>query len=80
MRVADVRGWGHLTGGGACRFSETKAADIQVATAHLIAAAPDLLEMLKQTQVDVCAENCMSYEHVELCTNALAVIAKAEGR
>lgn len=40
MNVADVRGWGHLTGSGACRFDEKKATAIQYANARLIAAAP----------------------------------------
>jgi hypothetical protein len=45
MHIADVRGWGHLTGqGGGCAFSEDKAIAIQDANANLIAAAPELLE------------------------------------
>lgn len=47
MHVADVRGWGHLTGqGGGCAFDEDKAIAIQTANANLIAAAPDLLDAL----------------------------------
>jgi hypothetical protein len=46
MRIADVRGWGHLTGKaeGGCKFSDKKAGGIQDSNALLIAAAPELLE------------------------------------
>jgi hypothetical protein len=47
MNIADVRGWGHLTGQGACALPEEVAAEIQHANARLIAAAPDLLAALK---------------------------------
>lgn len=47
MRIADVRGWGHLTGRSACAMSDDKAAAIQDANAHLIAAAPEMYEALK---------------------------------
>jgi hypothetical protein len=44
MHIADVRGWGHLTGkGGGCSFSEKKAVEIVDANARLISAAPELL-------------------------------------
>jgi len=47
MFVAEVRGWGHLTGtGGGCAMDYEKAAEIQDANATLIAAAPDLLAVL----------------------------------
>lgn len=51
MRIADIRGWGHLTGQGACRFSEDKAAAIQDANAELIVRSVNshqaLIEALK---------------------------------
>lgn len=47
MHIADMRGWGHLTGGGACNFHPEKAALIQDANAALLVAAPDLLEACK---------------------------------
>jgi hypothetical protein len=40
MHVADVRGWGHLTGVGACKMPQDKAAKIQDATLALLALAP----------------------------------------
>lgn len=44
MHIADVRGWGHLTGVGACNLSPEKAAEIQDATAAFIAAlSPDVV-------------------------------------
>ncbi len=47
MRIADVRGWGHLTGRGACAFDEATGVAIQEANARLLAAAPDLLEAVR---------------------------------
>ena len=48
MHIADIRGWGHLTGtGGGCGMSDEKAEAIQRANADLIAAAPDMLAALK---------------------------------
>ncbi len=48
MHVADARGWGHLTGRGACAMDDGRAARIQDANALLISAAPDLLDCLKR--------------------------------
>lgn len=50
MLVADVRGWGHLTGTGcgACKMHPEDAEDIQNANGRLIAAAPRMLEIIKQ--------------------------------
>jgi hypothetical protein len=42
MKVADVRGWGYLTGGGALGLSEDRAIEIQKANATLLAEAPAL--------------------------------------
>lgn len=47
MHVADVRGWGHLTGKGACALGEAEAIAIQSANGALLAAAPELLAGLK---------------------------------
>lgn len=53
MKIADIRGWGHLTGrGGGCGFDGQKAVAIQTANAALIAAAPDLAaELLAAREV-----------------------------
>ncbi len=50
MHVADVRGWGHLTGHGhgahAMKWDDAKV--IQEANGRLIAAAPEMLEALEE--------------------------------
>ena len=46
MKICDIRGWGYLTGSGSLNLPEEKAVEIQIANAKLIAAAPDLLEVL----------------------------------
>ena len=48
MHIADVRGWGHLIGQGACALAEDVAVAIQDANARLIAAAPELLAACKR--------------------------------
>jgi hypothetical protein len=45
-RIADVRGYGYLTGGAALNLSQEEAAVRQRATANFIAAAPDLFDAL----------------------------------
>lgn len=49
MHVADIRGWGYLTGKGhgALGLDVEEAKAIQDANARLIAAAPDMLEALR---------------------------------
>lgn len=94
MRIADLRGWGHLSGQGACRFNEDKAAAIQDANGRLIAAAPDLLMVLRgmewlglndgrgvtHRQCPACsALQSRGTGHNPYCGLA-AAIAKAEGR
>lgn len=44
MLVAEVRGWGYLTGSGGLALLSDDAERVQKANAQLIAAAPDLLE------------------------------------
>lgn len=94
MRIADIRGWGHLTGQGACRFSEDKAAAIQDANAHLIAAAPELYEALTavmaQFDTGYFVRNIESdgqpdwaikaARSVRTLASAVQALAKAEGR
>lgn len=52
FHVADIRGWGHLTGKGhgAWGYPEAKAVAIQEANGRLMAAAPDMLEALKRCE------------------------------
>lgn len=55
--VCDIRGWGHLTGHGvgALGLDPKVAAAIQDANARLIAAAPDMLEALRNVQQIIAA-------------------------
>lgn len=86
MHVADVRGWGHLTGtGGGCAMAQDEAIAIQEANARLIAAAPELLAALSA----ILAHEVYTYEGglearitvpQDAIGAALAAIAKAEGR
>ncbi|MBK6942485.1 MAG: hypothetical protein IPH13_20105 [Planctomycetes bacterium] len=49
MHVADLRGWGHLTGrGSACGFTEEKAAAIQDATGRMLAKAPGMMALVSR--------------------------------
>lgn len=47
MKVYDVRGWGHLTGLGACGFDFDKAKAIQEANARNAAAIPNMIATLE---------------------------------
>ena len=86
MHIADVRGWGHLTGRGACALDHAAAVEIQDANADLIAAAPELLAALKDLR-EVVHHDCGEDEGVHLLEHiapaslrAADAIAKAEGR
>ena len=46
MHVADVRGWGHLVGAGGANLMQDVASAILDANARLIAAAPEMHELL----------------------------------
>jgi hypothetical protein len=48
MRIADIRGWGHLTGVGACHFEQDTAVEIQEANGALIAESRTLLPRLAE--------------------------------
>lgn len=87
MRIADVRGWGHLTGKGigGWAYSDDMAIGIQEANARLIAAAPEMLAVLKNIWLrcevrgdDDEREIRRQMHHIN--TMARAAIAKAEGR
>lgn len=92
MHIADVRGWGHLTGkGGGCGFPDKKAEQIQDANAALIAAAPDLLEALKLLSSPSCGSVSQTQEMMGWSVNdeipkaerlkrAKKAIEKAEGK
>lgn len=47
-KICDIRGWGHLTGGGALNLPHDEAVAIQKANGALIAAAPEMLEALEK--------------------------------
>ena len=84
MHVADIRGWGHLTGkGGGCAMPDDKAEAIQRANANLIAAAPDLLAELRyiaNANPHEWHEETRSDFQAWAQNRARAAIAKAEGR
>ena len=46
MMIAQIRGWGYLTGKGGLGLSDGEAYEIQKANARLIAAAPEMYEMI----------------------------------
>ncbi len=83
MHIADVRGWGHLTGQGACRLEEKPAIAIQTANARLIAAAPELLTALRYLLADyeqLLGDGVTENTAPKQLLVARAAIAKAEGR
>lgn len=89
MFVAEVRGWGHLTGkGGGCAFDDKKAMGIQDANARLIAAAPELLDFVKAMHVKHAPtgdrQRCLACGLDGNCCGTYLVtdklIAKAEGK
>ena len=46
MMIAQIRGWGYLTGKGGLGLSDGEAYEIQKANARLIATAPEMYELL----------------------------------
>ncbi len=80
MHVADVRGWGHLTGSGSLALAEHQAVAIQNANARLIAAAPELLASLREfVALYDGVRDVLSSPVREKLERAEAAIAKAEG-
>lgn len=77
MHIADVRGWGHLTGHGGRRMSIEGADAVQRAHARLIAAAPQLLDALKaKVRVEYSSN---PHEHSRVDAEVRALIAEVEG-
>jgi hypothetical protein len=74
--VAQIRGWGHLTGVGGLNLPEDKAVAIQEANGRLLAAAPELLEAAKWAVM----EWRLHGQLTDSCRHVEAAIAKAEGR
>ena len=90
MRVADVRGFGHLTGKGTMGLSDEEAIAILEANARLIAAAPDMAEALREiAEQGCCFSDRQTAEHecwrlaetipnVNLCSSCIARAALAK--
>ena len=72
--IAQLRGWGRLTGTGGMNLPPHEAAKVQDARGRLMAAAPDLLAACKE------AERHHQGYHSEVGKMLRAAIAKAEGR
>lgn len=88
MMIANVRGWGHLTGRGACSLDDDAAIAIQQANARLMAAAPELLAALKEVVIEYgpwhevgcpCDDTC-DCTGKPIHDRINAAIRKAEGR
>jgi len=79
MKIADVRGWGHLIGTGALNLPEAEAIAIQDANGNLLCAAPELLALAREAyRIHTCS--CSRCEDPCIRCQAEAAIAKAEGR
>jgi hypothetical protein len=78
MHIADVRGWGHLTGRGSCAFSDANASKIMEANARLIAAAPELLAELERLVTYFGPDRGPAELRAKL-NDARAAITKAKG-
>lgn len=73
MHIADVRGWGYLTGSGeSAHMSDHEAMAVQERNGRLLAAAPDLLAAAKHA-----LDTLGNQGGCEVIRDA---IAKAEGR
>jgi hypothetical protein len=82
MKIADLRGWGHLVGVGGLNLPAEQAAEIQDANGRLIAAAPELLEACHAIcNVIVNAGPASLEAAINAAYNQCrSAIAKAEGR
>lgn len=73
--VAQVRGWGYLTGVGGLNLPEDKAVEIQKANGNLLAAAPEMFDALRDA---VAALGGIKSPNVP--DSVRAAIAKAESQ
>lgn len=78
MKVADIRGWGYLTGKGTLGLDHDEATRIQFANGYVMAAAPDMLEALMRIAHEI-PPNGEDFVHF-VDRIARAAIAKAEGK
>lgn len=86
-KIADIRGWGHLTGtGGGLALSEDVAEAVQRARGHILAAAPELLAAARLARhaldglmgdTDLPDDDSDEMKAMQALS---AAIAKAEGR
>lgn len=84
ITVCDIRGWGHLTGKGhgALGLNWGEATAIQIANAILIAAAPNMLAVLKRVDgmCEALAEaGYFNEDRKEIWNEVCATIRKATG-
>ena len=75
MRVADIRGWGHLTGSGACALPQTQAQGIQNANQVFIAAARTALPAALDEIERLAADNRKLREAHELAQSGYGTYA-----
>lgn len=78
IRIADIRGWGSLTGN-PYGLEDNDAVAVQDKWAALIAAAPDLLEALKNA-LGVLFEEDLGNRWGHIIDPISSLIARAEGR
>lgn len=82
MMVAQIRGWGHLTGKGAggLGLSEQEATAIQEANERLIAAAPEMYRLLRVFAVET-SEGEGSIDELFLAVlKARKLLARIDGK
>ena len=88
VHIADVRGWGYLTGlsaGYGLGLGEEEALEVQRRRGELLAAAPDLLATLKDVRShmllspDYCDNLDCDKERCKMQRLVIAAIARAEG-
>ena len=80
MTIAQIRGWGYLTGkgSGGMGLSDEEAYSIQEANARLIAAAPEMYELLQDAAEELTFVESESSE--ELIEKILALSDRINGK